>query len=75
MKFHVIDSSGICRFENIFKFAKAMLSLPFSDACVERIFLQLHSIVKNKLRNRMQCKLLNAVLQVRYGSAWKISLA
>ena len=33
---------------------------------VERVFSQMN-IVKNKLRNRMQAKMANALLAVRYG--------
>ena len=50
--------------------ALAILSLPFSNAAVERVF-SIMSIVKNRLRNRMQCRMLDAILMVRFGLDWR----
>lgn len=57
-------------FCNISKFALAILSIPFSNASVERVFSTM-SIVKSKLRNRMQCKMVDAILNLRYGLIWR----
>lgn len=57
-------------FFNVCKFALSILSLPMSNAAVERVF-SLMSIVKSKLRNRLQGKTVNAILTVRYGLIWR----
>ena len=54
------------RFVNISAFALMVLSMPFSNASVERVFSTMN-IVKSRLRNRMQLKMLDSVLGVRYG--------
>ncbi len=46
--------------------AVSVLSLPHSNAEVERLFSQM-SVVKNKLRNWMSLHTLNSILYVRYG--------
>ena len=46
--------------------AVSVLSLPNSNAEVERLFSQM-SVVKCKLRNRMSLQTLNSILYVRYG--------
>ena len=61
---------GASRFKNIAEFALAMLTLPFSNAIVERVF-SLMNVVKNKLRNRMQCEMLDSILMVRSGLDWR----
>lgn len=60
------DSSGSNPFEELCKAALAALSLPHSNAEVERLFSQM-SVVKSKLRNRMSLHTLNSILLVRYG--------
>ncbi|KAI8035531.1 hypothetical protein M5D96_011689 [Drosophila gunungcola] len=47
-------------------FALHILSLPWSNAAVERVFSQMN-MVKTKLRNKMNLKSLNAILRIRYG--------
>lgn len=60
------DSGGNKRFKNISSLALAMFSLPFSNAAIERVFSMM-SIVKCKLRNRLQCEMVNSILALRYG--------
>ena len=60
------NSVGQQRFSNISSLALALLSLPFSNASVERIFSQMN-VVHNKLRNRLVVRSVEAILQIRYG--------
>jgi len=60
------DASGERAFEELALFALSMLSLPLSNADVERAFSQVN-IIKSKLRNRMANKTLAGILHVRYG--------
>ena len=60
------DASGCNPFQELFDLAISILSLPHSNAEVERLFSQLN-VVKNKLRNRLSLKSVNAVLAVRTG--------
>lgn len=46
--------------------ALTILSLPHSNAEVERIFSQMN-LVKNKLKNKMNTDTVNAILHIRYG--------
>ena len=57
------NSTGERSFGNIGRFALSLLSLPFSNAPVERIFSQMNA-TKTKQRNRMAVKTSNAILQV-----------
>ncbi|XP_037939760.1 uncharacterized protein LOC119672716 [Teleopsis dalmanni] len=59
------DAAGNSRFKNVAKFATALLSLPFSNASVERAF-SIYSIIKNKLRNKLSPEMLQALMMVRY---------
>lgn len=54
------------RFSNIASLALALLSLPFSSASVERIFSQMN-VVHSKLRNRLNVRSVEALLQIKYG--------
>ncbi|KAK8372811.1 hypothetical protein O3P69_017374 [Scylla paramamosain] len=47
------DASGERDFKEVGQFALSMLSLPISNASVERVFSQMN-LIKNKLRNRMR---------------------
>ncbi|KAK8372256.1 hypothetical protein O3P69_015596 [Scylla paramamosain] len=58
------DASGERDFKEVGQFALSMLSLPISNASVERVFSQMN-LIKNKLRNRMQHKSLENTLHVR----------
>lgn len=58
------DASGNNAFEELAKFALQLLSLPWSNADVERTFSQLN-LVKSKIRNRMQLTTVNAILHIR----------
>jgi len=51
-------------FNKLAEFAILCLSLPISNGVVERVF-SIMNVVKNKLRNRMGVKMLNAILYVR----------
>lgn len=58
------DAGGNNPFEELAKFALELLSLPWSNADVERTFSQLN-LVKSKIRNRMQVSTVNAILTIR----------
>lgn len=58
------DSAGNNPFNEICSFAFQLLSLPWSNADVERLFSQMN-LVKTKLRNRIQSDTVNAILHVR----------
>jgi len=60
------DAGNNNPFSGLAEFALKILSLPWSNAEVERIFSQMN-IVKSKLRNAMSIKTLNAILYVRRG--------
>ncbi|XP_076033730.1 uncharacterized protein LOC143020818 [Oratosquilla oratoria] len=62
-----LDSAGNRKFPNISAFALALLSLPFSNANVERIFSDIMNIVHSKVRNGFSVRSAEAVLQIRYG--------
>jgi len=53
-------------YRDLAKFVFALLSLPLSNAEVERIFSML-AIVKSKLRNRMLIDTVDGIISVRYG--------
>lgn len=60
------NSAGQKIFPNISGLVLALLSLPFSNASVERIFSQMN-VVHSKLRNRLSVRSVEALLQIRYG--------
>jgi hypothetical protein len=60
------DAADKQRYGNISRLALALLSLPFSNATVERLF-SLMNVVHTKLRNRLQVRSTEAILQIRYG--------
>lgn len=53
-------------YPNVSSLALALLSLPFSNASVERIFSKMN-IVHSKVRNRFHIRSVEAVLQISYG--------
>lgn len=57
------DAGGNKRFDNISKLVLGLLSLPFSNAAVERAF-SIVNIVKDKLRNKMAVKMVEAILHI-----------
>ncbi|XP_053947696.1 uncharacterized protein LOC128856421 [Anastrepha ludens] len=59
------DSGGNCRFHELALVALQILSLPWSNAEVERVFSQVN-LVKSKIRNRMSVDTLNAILSIRF---------
>ncbi|KYN02291.1 hypothetical protein ALC62_06893 [Cyphomyrmex costatus] len=61
----IVDSAGQKRFSNISKLALALLTVPFSNASVERAF-SIVNIVKDKLRNKLEVKTIDAILRVRF---------
>ncbi|XP_076028495.1 uncharacterized protein LOC143017594 [Oratosquilla oratoria] len=63
-----LDSAGNRKFPNISAFALALLSLPFSNANVERVF-SVMNIVHSKVRNKFSVRSVEAILQIRYGSS------
>lgn len=58
------DIDGSQPFEKLAKFALKILSLPLSNAVVERVFLVIN-ITKTKLRNKMNFTMLDAILRIR----------
>lgn len=60
------DAADINPFQELAMAAVSVLSLPHSNAEVERVFSQM-SVVKSKLRNRMSLQSLNSILYIRYG--------
>lgn len=60
------DAGGQTPFSELVSLAFSVLTLPHSNAEVERIFSQVN-IVKNKLRNRLKTDTLSAILSVRFG--------
>ncbi|XP_068205152.1 uncharacterized protein [Palaemon carinicauda] len=60
------DASDCNPFQELHEIAIGILSLPHSNAEVERLFSQ-HNIIKNKLRNRLSLKSVNSVLAIRNG--------
>lgn len=53
-------------FKELAAFATRLLTLPHSNADVERVFSQVN-LVKTKLRNSLSISTLNAILYVRFG--------
>ncbi|KAK3916154.1 Zinc finger MYM-type protein 1 [Frankliniella fusca] len=58
------NGAGDCPYEKIAFCALSLLSLPLSNALVERVF-SIMNIVKNKIRNKMSVSMLNAILFLR----------
>ncbi|KOA95827.1 Uncharacterized protein OBRU01_27377, partial [Operophtera brumata] len=55
------DAGGNKRFGAISKFALAVLTMPLSNATVERAF-SIYSIIKSKLRNRLSFEMLQHLM-------------
>lgn len=60
-----LDAAGCKRFENVSKFGLAFVTIPISNASVERTF-SIYNIVKNKLRNRLSIEMLQSMIMVRF---------
>ena len=60
------DAAGENTFSELVSLAFSVITLPHSNAEVERVFSQVN-IVKNSLRNRMKTNTLYAILTVRFG--------
>ncbi|KAL0859773.1 hypothetical protein ABMA27_010129 [Loxostege sticticalis] len=60
------DAADINPFKELCSFALSMISLPWSNGEVERVFSQLN-IVKNRSRNRLGNDTTNAILTIRSG--------
>ena len=60
------DTSGESRFPTISKLSKSLLSLPHSNADVERIFSQV-TLIKTKTRNKLKTETLDALILVKQG--------
>lgn len=59
------NALGEKQFYNISKLALSMLSLPISNATVERAF-SIVNIIKDKLRNKMSINTADAILRIRF---------
>lgn len=66
MVYEYKDAAGRRSFEDLGTFALALLSLPLSNADVERVFSQ-QNIIKTKTRNRLDVSTVESILNVRYG--------
>lgn len=53
-------------YKELSDFALSLLVLPYSNAEVERLFSQMN-LIKTKLRNRMQLRMLSSILAIRSG--------
>lgn len=60
-----VDAAGSRRFENVAKFGLAFVTVPISNASVERAF-SIYNIVKNKLRNRISIEMVQNMMMVRF---------
>ncbi|KYN22498.1 hypothetical protein ALC57_05109 [Trachymyrmex cornetzi] len=60
----ILNAGGQQRYGHICKLVLAILSLPFSNASVERMF-SIMNIVKNKLRNKMSIKTTETILRLK----------
>ena len=60
------DATGENPFYDVCQLALKILSLPHSNADVERLFSNMNC-VKTKLRNRLILKTVNAILGIKYG--------
>ncbi|XP_053960547.1 uncharacterized protein LOC128864816 [Anastrepha ludens] len=60
------DSTFTNPYKELASLALKILSLPWSNAEVERLFSQVN-LIKTKLRNRMNCTVLSSILAIRYG--------
>ena len=60
------DASNQNPYHELSSVALTILSLPHSNAEIERVFSQM-ILIKSKLRNKMQTDTTNALLHVRYG--------
>lgn len=58
------NSGGVHEFRELALFALRALTVPISNAVVERLF-SVMSYLKNKFRNKMQLKMLDALLRLR----------
>lgn len=58
------DSGGNRRYLELASFAIEILSLPWSNAEIERVFSQVN-LIKSKLRNRINLTTLNSILCIR----------
>lgn len=60
----VKNGAGTLVFKELASFVLSCLTLPLSNAVVERLFSVL-AVVKTKLRNRMGLEMLSAILRIR----------
>jgi hypothetical protein len=59
------DSAGIYRFRNVGRLALSLLSLPISNATVERAF-SVYNVIKSHIRNKLSLDIMQAIMMVRY---------
>lgn len=59
------DSAGNYRFRNVGRLALALLSLPISNATVERAF-SVYNVIKSHIRNKLSLDIMQAIMMVRY---------
>lgn len=61
---NIKNGAGHHIFQDLAKFVLSALSLPLSNAVVERMFSVLN-VVKTKLRNKLEMEMLEALLRIR----------
>lgn len=59
------DSAGNYRFRNVGRLALALLSLPISNATVEKAF-SVYNVIKSHIRNKLSLDIMQAIMMVRY---------
>lgn len=64
--FHYSDASRENPFKEMVILSSKLLTLPFSNADVERLFSQMN-VVKTKVRNRISLQTLSNILTIKYG--------
>lgn len=60
-----VDSAGNKRYQNIATLALSLLSLPISNAVVERAF-SVYNVIKNNLRNSLSIQVMQSIMMTRY---------
>lgn len=60
------DAAGNCPYKELFQVTTIVMSIPHSNADIERVF-SLMNVIKTELRNTLNIKTINAILMIRTG--------